>query len=181
LVFGKKLELHQIAESQDGFFTAKQAEKAGFKKNHFSHYVQSGEWIREDRGLYRLSAYPWSPRQELWKWYLWSRNRNEEPQAVFAHETALELYNLSDVLPSKIRLTVPRDFRRSGPLPSVLKVHLENLRKSEVRLVEGLPATTVAKTLANLVEAGFSDRLLKQAAREALEKGILATSDFQKI
>src|SRR5436309_15079262 len=70
--------LFEIAEAQEGFFTTKQAKAAGFAENTHPYHVQVGNWIREHRGIYRLTLFPTTDRPELVLWALWSRNRNEE-------------------------------------------------------------------------------------------------------
>ena len=50
--------LYEIAESQQGFFTAKQAIRAGFAEKVHAYHVKAGNWIREHRGIYRLAEFP---------------------------------------------------------------------------------------------------------------------------
>ena len=63
-------------------------------------------------------------------WYLWSRNRREVPEGIYSHETALSLHELSDVMPSKLHMTVPKDFRRNSMIPEVLILHRANVDKA---------------------------------------------------
>ncbi len=46
----KRTNLFEVAESQQGFFTAKQAERAGFLNTNHGYHVKAGNWIREGRG-----------------------------------------------------------------------------------------------------------------------------------
>src|SRR6202142_135243 len=105
--------LYEVAEGQQGFFTTKQAKAAGFAENTHPYHVQAGNWIREHRGIYRLGLFPATERPDLVRWALWSRNRREETEGVYSYETALSLWQLSDVNPSKLHLTVPKRFRRN--------------------------------------------------------------------
>jgi hypothetical protein len=50
-------------------------------------------------------------------WYLWSQNRQEVPEGTYSHDTALSLHELSDIMPSKLHMTVPREFRRNSRIP----------------------------------------------------------------
>src|ERR1700690_2988515 len=109
--------LSEFAEQQQGFFTTKQAKAAGFSENTHAYHVQVGNWIREHRGIYRLALFPAADRPDLVLWALWSRNRNEEVEGVYSHQTALNLYALSDLSPAKLHMTVPADFRRSSNIP----------------------------------------------------------------
>ena len=105
--------LYEVARSQQGFFTTKQAIRAGFSEKVHTYHVKAGNWIREHRGIYRLAEFPTPERPDLMLWYLWSQNRQEVSQGPYSHETALSLHELSDVMPSKLHMTVPKTFRRN--------------------------------------------------------------------
>jgi hypothetical protein len=49
----RQKELYQLAESQGGYFTAKQAVGLGYTSNKRIYHVRAGNWIREHRGIYR--------------------------------------------------------------------------------------------------------------------------------
>jgi predicted transcriptional regulator of viral defense system len=106
--------LQEIAQSQQGFFTTKQAIRAGLAEKTHSYHVNAANWIREQRGIYRLANFPTLQRPDLMLWYLWSQNRQEIPEGTYSHETALSLHELSDIMPSKLHMTVPKSFRRIG-------------------------------------------------------------------
>src|SRR6185295_9149448 len=103
-------KLFDIADSQQGYFTSKQAEECGIPRSHFGRKLRSGEWVKEQRGIYRLAYYPIPDRPELVLWALWSRDRQGVPQGVWSHETALDIHDLSDVMPAKMHMTVPTHF-----------------------------------------------------------------------
>lgn len=113
--------LFEIADNQQVFFTAKQAIECGFNSKNHSYFIKTGKWIKEGRGIYRLANYPIGERPDLMKWYLWFRNRDDIPQGVFSHATALMLYDLSDIMPEKIYMTVPTNFKRRTQIPKILK------------------------------------------------------------
>src|SRR5260370_11943454 len=115
--------LYETAEAQQGFFTTKQAKAAGYAENTHPYHVQAGNWIREHRGIYRLAMFPATDHPDLALWSLWSRNRNEETEGVFSHQTALSLHELSDLNPPNLNLTVPLPFRRNTDIPLALLLH----------------------------------------------------------
>src|SRR5438445_11168083 len=94
--------LYEIAEGQQGFFTTRQALAAGFAENTHPYHVQAGNWIREYRGIYRLAQFPQPEQPDLMLWSLWSRNRQGIIEGVYSHQTALSLYDLSDLMPAKL-------------------------------------------------------------------------------
>ena len=50
--------LYRCVVGQQGMFTTKQAEEAGYKRNNHPYHVRKGNWIREMRGIYRLPMFP---------------------------------------------------------------------------------------------------------------------------
>ncbi|MCL5998987.1 MAG: type IV toxin-antitoxin system AbiEi family antitoxin domain-containing protein [Chloroflexi bacterium] len=158
-------QLYEIAESQAGYFTAKQARAAGYSRQLLSHHAQVGNMKRVQHGIYRLTRFPNSPREDLY--IAWLRCG---PRAVISHDSALELYNLSDAMPAEIHVTVPRgsSLRRPG-----IRLHTGRLRPDEVTRWQGLPVTTVERTIADVASRGAQEWIVQQAIREALGRGRL--------
>jgi len=166
--------LFEFAEQQQGFFTTKQAKAAGFAENTHPYHVQVGNWIREHRGIYRLALFPAADRPDLVLWALWSRNRNEEVEGVYSHQTALSLYDLSDVNPSKLHMTVPIDFRRNSAIPRILVLHYADLLESDVQTAQGFKFTRPLRTILDVIEAGTVERnFIRQAIRQAVDRGLI--------
>jgi predicted transcriptional regulator of viral defense system len=172
--------LFEIAEQQQGFFTTKQAKAAGFAENTHPYHVKAGNWIREHRGIYRLSLFPATDRPDLVLWALWSRNRNEEVEGVYSHHTALSLYDLSDLNPAKLHMTVPADFRRSSDIPGILVLHYADLSENDIKTAQGFKFTRPLRTLLDLIEAGtVEQRFIRQALRQALDRGVVTRQQIQ--
>src|SRR5712692_8087779 len=129
--------LYEMAETQQGFFTAKQAKAAGFAENTHPYHVQVGNWVREYRGIYRLTLFPPSEHPDLVKWALWSKNRDEVIEGVYSHQTALSLYELSDLNPAKLHMTVPAGFRRNSEIPGILVLHYADLADEDFQTAQG--------------------------------------------
>lgn len=109
----KDSRLLQIAESQQGYFTSRQAVECGFQRSNFRRKVQSGKWYKEELwGIYRLSNYPTTSRPELALWTLWSSDKQGIPQGIWSHETALDIHGLSDAAPAKLHMSVSGSFRK---------------------------------------------------------------------
>jgi predicted transcriptional regulator of viral defense system len=173
-----QLGLFAIAEGQGGFFTAKQAESAGFDRTNHSYHIRSGNWTREHRGIYRLAQYPAPSEADLILWFLWSRNREDAPQGVYSHATALRIYDLSDIMPAKIHMTVPQKFRRGAEIPKGLVLHWDDLPPGDIEEREGFRVTRPLRTLRDLVaEGGLPRDLLKQAFDEARSLGLITAKE----
>lgn len=173
-------QLFEFAEQQQGFFTAKQARAAGFAENTHPYHVTAGNWIREHRGIYRLALFPAADRPDLVLWSLWSRNRNEEVEGVYGHHTALSLYDLSDLNPAKLHMTVPTDFRRSSDIPGILVLHYADLPKSDVQTAQGFKFTRPLRTILDLIEAStVEQRFIRQALRQAVDRGLITRQQIR--
>ena len=177
----KKDSLFAIADAQQGFFTARQAVKCGYSRANFHRYLTAGEWIKELRGVYRLAHYPVTSHPELVMWSLWSQNKQGEPQGVWSHETALEIYELSDVMPSKNYMTVPKKFRKWTAIPKSLVIHFADLPSTEIITQQGYMITTPLRTIFDIIEEGsLAEDLIVQAIREALQKGLFSRKQLNE-
>jgi len=170
--------LFAIAESQGGYFTAKQAEEAGFDRTHHAYHVRAGNWQREHRGIYRLAQYPTPERPDLILWSLWSRNRDDAPQGVYSHQTALSLYDLTDLMPSKLHMTVPTRFRRMAEIPAILELHFSDLSPSEIEEREGYRITRPIRAIVE-VSRDVSAEMLTEAFSEARTRGLITEKDIK--
>jgi predicted transcriptional regulator of viral defense system len=177
----KRNDLFEIADRQQGYFTAKQAQECGIPRSNFHRYLKSGEWVKEMRGIYRLKQYPVSDRPELVLWTLWSRDKDEKPQGVWSHETALDIHELSDIMPAKMHMTVPPRFRKRVAIPKNLKLHFAPLCKTDIEIRQGYKVTTPLRTLLDVIEAGtVSQDQVGQAIREGLRRGILSLREVNE-
>lgn len=175
----KKDFIFQIADHQQGFFTSNQAEECGYRRSNFHRYISSGEWIKEQRGIYRLAHYPVTDRPELVLWCLWSCNRLGHPQGVWSHDTALDIYELSDVMPAKMHLSVPKRFRKGIEIPKSLVLHFADIPESDIRSQQGYRITTPLRTLIDVIEeAKLSNDLIVQAIRDAIQKGLVSRKEL---
>jgi len=156
--------LYDIAEQQAGYFTAAQAKQSGFSQPQLTYHVRSGRLVRVKWGVYRLALFPSSSHEDLYVAWL-----EAGPKAVISHESALALYDLSDVLPGRIHLIIPRSAsrRRVG-----LALHTSQLDPADVTTIAGLPVTSVSRTIVDVAVSGLADELVIQAVHEALRKGL---------
>lgn len=175
-------ELFEIAESQQGYFTSRQAKASGYKDNTHPYHVRSGHWIRVHRGIYRLAKFPGSERPDLMIWALWSCNRSGKIEGVYSHQTALSIHGLSDILPDKLHMTVPLSFRRNSDIPKILVIHYKQLPQAGALLMNGYFVTTPYQTLLDVItEAHISHELILQAVKAAVNRGILTQTTLKQL
>lgn len=158
-------QLYSIAESQGGYFAASQARELGFAWDRLSKNVKGGRFSRVAHGVYRIVNFPGSPFEDLF--IAWLRTG---PNSVISHESALSVYDLSDVLPNDIHVIVPRSSstRRKG-----IRQHTNQLGEKDITSRAGLPITTVARTLVDVSAAGLAKEQVKQAISEGINNGLV--------
>ena len=165
-------DLYRIAEAQGGYFTTKQAASQGYGSNKRAYHVQAGNWLREQRGIYRLALFPEPERADLILWWLWSRDRSDEPTGVYSHLTALSLHELTDANPSRLDITVPPSFRRGVPVPKILRLHYGQVPDAERENLFGVPVTNALRTILDVwEESSLPKAMLRQAFQQARSTG----------
>ncbi len=168
----RQRELYELAESQGGYFTTKQAAALGYSSSKRIYHVHAGNWIREHRGIYRLSRFPEPERPDLILWWLWSRDRSDHPTGVFSHQTALSLHELTDANPARLDLTVPADFRRSAPIPKALRLHYDEVPRNDREILFGVPVTNALRAVLDVWEEGSLPKsTVREAFVEAMKRG----------
>jgi predicted transcriptional regulator of viral defense system len=163
--------LAMLAQTQGGYFTAKQAASVGYGYRHLDYHETVGNFERIAHGLYRLPTVPVAEHDDLIRLTFWSRNQKDEPQAVVSHESALALHELTDILPNYVHLTVPRTFRKRTP--NGCKLHKSTLESNETEEREGFSVTTPLRTLLDAATSGVSQEQLNLAVRDAIERGLI--------
>lgn len=162
--------LYLLAESQAGYFTAQQALAAGMDRSTLRHHARpGGRYQRVRRGLYRLRHFPSSLHEHVVAAWLTLQNS----PAIISHESALELYELSDVIPDAVHITLPRAKRGQRPRPGVRFHTLEQPPTAEeVRRIAGVPVTSPERTIVDSLEAGSQPEQIELAVSQALKRGL---------
>lgn len=169
--------LHRVAYGQDGYFTATQAHEHGFSAQLVDHHVRSGRYERARRGLYRLRGYPGSSHEQVRaNWLTVGTDR-----AVVSHESALDLHELSDVLPGSVHLLVDRRDRGIKPHPGVV-IHTtgEPLRASEAMSIDGIRVTSPERSILDAATTGTQPEQIEMAVRQALDQGLATATGLRE-
>lgn len=157
-------QLQELAFGQSGYFSASQALDIGYSYQAQKYHVDHGNWVRIDRGLFRLPEWPSDPEDAYARWILWSRG-----EGVVSHDSALAVHELSDVNPAKIHLTVPKGFRA---VDDAVDIHHGSLEAEDIEMRNGWRVTTVERTLADVAGGDLSQELIDTAVADALERGL---------
>ncbi len=154
-----------LAASQSGYFTAAQALAAGYSYAGQRYHAHRGNWLRVDRGIYRLPEWPATAHEDLVRWSLWSRGR-----AVASHDTALSVHELGDVNPARVHLTVPPSFRQRD---EAVVLHTGRLAAEEVEEHDGFRVTTPLRSLLDVAAGELDLDQLTRAVDDALRRGMV--------
>jgi predicted transcriptional regulator of viral defense system len=156
--------LESLALAQGGYFDRGDALAHGLRDNLIHHHVASGRFERVFPGVYRLRTAPIHPKDQYLQAWVWTNYRG-----ALSHESALAVHDLSDVIPTRIHLTVPGRFHRTtGPFV----VHLSELPEDEVETRDGFRVTTPARSIVDAAFAGTDPVQIRRAIREALERAV---------
>jgi predicted transcriptional regulator of viral defense system len=137
-----------------------------------TYHVKQETFARVHRGVYRFRDFPFSPREDVVAAWL----AVGKDEAVVSHESALDLWDLSDVVPNAVHVTVPRARRSLArrPPPGVI-VHTTTRpwENGEVRRNEGIRVTSPERTILDAAEAGTQPEQIELAIQQGLRRGWL--------
>lgn len=166
--------LFETAVGQEGLFTTRQAADAGYSPQLLAHHVRSGKAVRVLRGIYRLVHFPAGEHEDLVAAWLWS-----ELAGVVSHQSALALHGLSDALPSGIHLTLPFAWRRRRfRVPAGVVLHHADVPPEDRAWFGAVPTTNPGRSLNDCAREGLSPDLLRQAALQALRRGLVTKAQI---
>ena len=166
--------LYQTASVQDGYFTTQQAAEAGYSTQLLLKHIRAGRLNRVRHGIYRLVHFPSGDHEELAVVWLWS-----ERKGVFSHQTALGLHGLSDVMSARIHIVLPTEWRhRRFRVPEGVVLHHARVPKRDRAWAGPVPITSVRRTLIDCAKDQVSPDLLRQAAQQALRRGVVTKPDL---
>jgi predicted transcriptional regulator of viral defense system len=169
-------ELFEVASGQYGYVTADDVRALGGKESVLVDMERHGHLDRHARGLYRFRSYPADPRDEFMAATLWPRGLG-----VISHDSALDLWNLCDVNPIRIHVTVPRRERVRRQTPSTYEVHVRDLDRGDVTNLDGIPVVTPRRAILDGVDRHLDDRLIRQALDAARRRGLVASRELAEL
>jgi predicted transcriptional regulator of viral defense system len=155
--------LFALAADQAGYFSAAQAKALGYSYSAQAHHVRAGNWVRIDRGMFRLADWVPDVHDELARWTLWSKGR-----AVVSHDSALGVYGVGEFESPRIHLTVPIRFRMRD---DALVLHYTEVPEQDIVSRPGFRLTTLTRALVDVAADYADEDQLTRALGEALDLG----------
>ena len=164
-------ELLELAQDQHGYLRTEDLREAGFDPKRLVDYEQRGVAERVSYGVYRMNAIPANELDEYMRAALWPMGAG-----VLSHETALDLYELCDINPARIDVTVPRRYRTHRSVPALYRLHPRDLVSEQTGRLQGLPIVTPLRAILDGIESNVRDEMIEQAIQTA-ERQSLITPD----
>jgi predicted transcriptional regulator of viral defense system len=165
-------ELAQVAADQHGLFTLEDARAVGYADNTVAQMARRGRLDRVSQGVYRIAFLPPGPLGSYMQAALWPQG----VRGVLSHATALDLWDVSDVNPAKIHITVPRTHRPQRTVPAAYVIHREDLDDDDVTVIEGIPVVTLERAVHQCAADHLGADLLEQAVRAGRTRGLLTAA-----
>jgi predicted transcriptional regulator of viral defense system len=162
--------LAEVANDQYGFLTPDDARSRQIDPINLVRMFSRGQLERRATGVYRLALTPSSPLDAYMEAVLWPQRG---ARGVLSHETALGLYELSDVNPAKVHITVPSAHRVRRRIPTVYRIHHEDLAPGDITAFEGIPIVTPLRAIRQAHEAHLGPALVSQAIDDGERNGRL--------
>jgi predicted transcriptional regulator of viral defense system len=91
------------------------------------------------------------------------------------------VYGVSDVNPSRVHITVPKDARLRRRTPKWIVVHRGELLVADVMQHEGLPVTTVGQSVLQVFQETGRLGLAGQAVKDARKEGHISVADANRL
>lgn len=166
------LALGDVAAEQWGLVTTAQARALGVSAQAVARLADQGTLERMMHGVYRIFGAPPNPLDELRADWLTldpgrraAQRLQDSSPAVVSHRSAAHLHGLGDLDADEHEFTT--ESRKQSRRPAV-RLHLGRLTAGQWTVVDGLPVTTVVRTVADLAAARTDGGHLASIVRDAL-------------
>jgi predicted transcriptional regulator of viral defense system len=169
--------LAQLAADRNGVFTAAGARGVGLTSSALAYHARTGAIERLGHGVYRIAGFPSSPHERLI-----AAAASLGKDAVVSHESALRLYDVSDVAPSRLHFTIPRARRYvTAPARDVeLHTTARPFASGDVVQHDGFRATSLARSIVDAARSSTAPEQIVMAVREGLRRGVLTPAQVER-
>lgn len=164
--------LEQLGSSQWGLATTGQAEALGVLRVDLGRLCDAGSIQRVRRGVYALASATYGPLQSVQAAWLATAPAvdaetrvMEGDDVVVSHVSAAQVHGLGDLVSARHEFTSPR---RRQTTQADVRFHRLELPDEDRTVVDGLPATSVLRTVADLATSHADLDHLAGVVRDAL-------------
>lgn len=174
--------LEELSSMQWGLVATGQAKQIGIERLWLSRLMDRGVIHRIRHGAYALPSATHGPLQELQAaWLTTDRTRTLEDRVmsdnniVVSHISASNVHELGDLVATRHEFS---STTRRQTAQQDIHFYRRELAPEDITLIDGLPVTSVARTIADLAGRHVDFDHLAQAVKDAFNKG---TVDFQTL
>jgi predicted transcriptional regulator of viral defense system len=157
-----------LAAANGGFLVAQDVAAAGIDQAWLSKLASRGRIERKAQGLYRMAGWPASRFDEFREATLWARRRG-----VIAGESALDLWDLSHVVPRVIDLIVEPGYRPRKAGAEAYRIRRRALSLDLMDEVEGIAVLSPFATIQDCIRIGTSSREISKAIDTAQARELI--------
>ncbi len=161
-------ELRAFAAEHHGVFDRLEAKRFGVTQSQVRRHIESGGFIRLDRGVMGIGGAPKS-------WMQAARVATLTTRGFLSHASALYLHGVDGFRPGPIEVTIPkaRAIQRAG----IIVHRSTQVGRAGVREIDGAPCSSVERAL--LDHAGYTSyRRLEWAVDAVLRQGLCDLHDL---
>lgn len=150
-----------------------QLQRLGVTRSQINGRVQSGEWVRELPGVWRLSWAEPTPMNRVWCASLWGA-----PEAFVSHRTAAWLWELGDTKEARVELSSPLELR--AHVPWLWPHQVASIPRQMQRTRNGVAVTSPARTLMDLA-AVVDEETLQRAVEHAFRRRLASVGELRRV
>lgn len=161
-----------LAADQNGLLTTQQAQRRGVSRLVLSRLAEQGAIERVSHGVYATPEGSMSPHAGLRAAWLsldphhfaFERLTLGSEGFTATHRSAAELHSLGQLIPDKIEFvsTVRKRTTRED-----MRLRRRSISEGDITVVEGLPCTTIERTIADLIASNEDLSLVADALGDA--------------
>ena len=175
--------LEMVASDQWGIVTTAQAGREGVERLQLSRLAEKGDLERARHGVYLLPSHQAGPQDEIraaWlslepKKFIDERWDDEWP-IVVSHESAARIHGIGRLIPPKLTFSTgdTKQTRQQG-----IRIYTRRtLAEGDIVSVDGLPVTSVTRTVGDLAEQKIERGYLADLVADALRKENVRIDDL---
>lgn len=175
--------LEMVASDQWGIVTTAQAGREGVERLQLSRLVEKGDLERARHGVYLLPSHQAGPEDEIraaWlslepKKFIDERWEDGQP-VVVSHESAARIHGIGRLIPPKLTFSTgsTKQTRQQG-----IRIYTRReLAEADIVSVNGLPVTSVTRTVGDLAEQKIERGYLADLVADALRKENVRIDDL---
>jgi predicted transcriptional regulator of viral defense system len=126
-------------------------------------------------GVYRVPSLPIDTYDEFILARLWAKGRG-----IVSHDSALLVHELCDINPTKVHMTIPRDYRIGKAGAERYAIHRADLEPNETTRLGAVTVTTIMRTLTDSLSS-IPGYLIRQAIQTARARGSIRRADHERL